>query len=127
MQKQFLALAENALEKAYLAAFIDNLFSASELIAKTQLLTLWSNPQLQNKPSHKTIRRRYNHFAHLGNVEDDHIRAFNKLSEMRIRARYLKGEISLTDAECKEMLEAVQQMLKETETIINHGQVNSDS
>ena len=67
------------------------------------------------------IHRRYNHFAHLGNVEDGHARAFNKLSSIRSRARYLKDEITLTDTECYEMLEAVQQMLAESERIVNSG------
>ena len=51
--KQFLTLAEFALRETYLVAFIDNLFSASELLAKTQLMTLWSNPQFQKKPHTK--------------------------------------------------------------------------
>jgi uncharacterized protein (UPF0332 family) len=107
--KEFLSAAEFSKEKQHWRSFVDNLFSAAELSAKAVLLTS-PDKDFAKKASHGVIHSRYNGFARLGNADPKHRVAFNKLSELRSSARYVKRDFSLTEAEAEEFLRAVAEM-----------------
>lgn len=107
--KQFYESAEFSFNRRNWSSFIDNLFSAVELLAKSMLLSL---PGLK-LASHKGIQISYNRFADLGNVEPEYRKTFNKLSGQRDRARYLKGDISISEDEARGLLDDVKNMMED--------------
>jgi uncharacterized protein (UPF0332 family) len=110
--EEFLETAASCMQGGKFAPFVDNLFNATELSAKTLLLVMYDYPpSLRRKSSHSAIQIRYNRFADLGNVIPEYKKVFNRLSGLRTSARYLKGgPLKLTDTEAKEMLDVVDRM-----------------
>ncbi len=117
--RQFYESAEIALNKEHWAPFIDNLFSASELLARSILLSI-PDPKFRNKASHKAIQMKYNRFSDLGNVKTEYCETFNKLSGLRDRARYLKGDVSITEAEGHELLDTIKNMIDDAKSRIDN-------
>ena len=95
---EFLATASRALSDGHSRPAIDNLFSAAELAAKAFVLTtpLPGDGDIRN---HGRIHARFNMFARHGDVDAEHRKTFNALSEARARARYVTGLLATTDAE----------------------------
>jgi len=106
---QFLEAAEFSLEKNNLIAFIDNLFSASELLAKAVLLTV-PDRKLVNKATRRLIHFRFNEFTDLGNINPEHCKTFNRLANLRTKARYLKDDLSISKDDIKQLLNTVKEM-----------------
>jgi len=84
---QFYESAEFSLKSKNMSAFVDNLFSATELLAKSILLHI-PDKQFREKASHKSIKQRFNWYANLGNIELNYCELLNKLSSFRNSARY---------------------------------------
>lgn len=108
--KQFLSMAENAYNKKLWAAFVDNLFSASELIVKAVLLSV-PDPKFRKKTTHPSISMKFNRFSDLGNVKPEYRKIFNKLAGLRSCARYLKGKLSINQKQANELLSNVRNMM----------------
>ena len=116
--KQFYEAAEFSFDHGNWSPFIDNLFSATELIAKCVLLSM-PDPKFRKKSSHKAIQIRFNRFASLGNVEAVYRETFNKLSGLRDPARYIKGVMSISEEEAKRLLNIVGSMIEDTTRHVN--------
>ena len=114
--KQFLEVADHARTKQLWSAFVDNLFSAAELLAKATLLGVM-DPGLRDCRKHGATHTRYNKWNHLGNVEPDCVHAFNRLSELRPAARYPGNRWSISEDEADRYLEAVRKMLGEASSL----------
>jgi len=110
--KQFYESAEFAFNQRNWAPFVDNLFSAAELIAKATLL-LMPDSKFRNKAKHGGIQVRYNRFADLGNVKPVYRKTFNRLSGLRPYARYLRRDITISEKEARNLLNAVDEMLRD--------------
>ena len=110
--EQFYEAAEFSFKQRNWSAFIDNLFSAAELSAKSILLSE-PDPTFREKATHKTIKSRYNRWHQLGNLDTTHRETFNELSDLRGGARYLKGNISITEAKAEELLSTVRGMIED--------------
>ena len=108
--KQFYDSAEFAFNRKNWSSCLDNLFSAAELAAKAVLLLI-ADPIFAKKVKHGGIQHRYNKFADLGNVQQKYRDALNKLFGLRASARYLKGDIQLSEEEIKGLLESVKKMI----------------
>jgi HEPN domain-containing protein len=91
--EEFLATASHALSKGNNRAAVDNLFSAAELAAKAYVVTT-PLPGDGDLRTHGRIHARFNMFARQGNVDADHRKTFNALSEARTRARYVTGSLA---------------------------------
>jgi uncharacterized protein (UPF0332 family) len=104
--QQFLEAADFAYEKKLWSALVDNLFSASELCARSLLLGM-PDEKYRSKGTHSTTHNRFNRFGSIGNVDPDHLSAFNRLSQLRSRARYVKSKLELDEAFAKQLLQAV--------------------
>ncbi len=61
---------------------------------------------------HKHIRSRFNLLFRHGNVEEDHRKAFNRLSEELSKARYVKGKLELTTEEISKWKTNIEELLK---------------
>lgn len=113
---RFLQSAELNLQHQNLEPSVDALFSAAELAAKALLLVTYDySPSLSIKSSHAAISTRFNRFASLGNVLPEHKRAFNRLDGMRPSARYLKGRVSIEEADLAALIEDVRHMISRAE------------
>lgn len=110
--EQFYDSAEFSFNQNNWSPFIDNLFSATELLAKSTLL-LMPDPKFRKKATHRAIQIRYNRFADIGNVEPIYRETFNKLSGLRDRARYLKDDISISEYEARRLLDIVKNMIED--------------
>jgi len=115
--KEFIEAAEFSFSENNKVAFIDNLFSASELIVKSVLLGI-PDPKFREKATHRVIHSRYNRWANLGNVRTEHRKAFNKIASLRYKVRYLEDEFSLTDSESRCILSTVKSMFADANSRI---------
>lgn len=113
--EQFILSAEECLKKQMLNVFIDNLFSAAELLAKSIVL-LHTGVNLAKKSSHKSIQIKFNQFASHGNIDLDQKNAFNRLAQLRRRARYLQEDLDLSGEYEKELLADVKKLLSDAKS-----------
>ena len=118
--KQFYEAAEFSFSRKNWSAFIDNLFSTVELLAKSILLSTPA-PELRKKSSHKAIKTEFNRFTNLKNIDPVYCEIFNKLYNLRSRARYLKGDFSISEDEACKLLDIVDKMM---EDIIVHVSIH---
>lgn len=86
LASQFINVAEYCLKAKYLGPFLDNLFSACELLAKARLVTVILKKSSSH--SHGHIHSTINSWRRLGNVGDEFVDLFNQLSRARVPARY---------------------------------------
>lgn len=110
--KQFYESAEFSFNHKNWSPCLDNLFSAAELAAKAELLMI-PDPKFRKKTTHHGIKNRYNKFANLGNVEAKYCEALNKLTGLRARARYLQGDVPISEEEIRTLLENVKKMISD--------------
>jgi HEPN domain-containing protein len=103
---EFLRVAEHALGVEAWHPFADTLFSAAELSAKAFLLFL-GGPELAKRANHRAIHKGFNNFGRIGNVDPNHLTAFNELAELRIVARYDYEPLTLSHDEAAKLLAAV--------------------
>jgi uncharacterized protein (UPF0332 family) len=111
--RQFLDAASVSLAKGHLRPMLDNLFSATELMAKGVLL-LHDESMLSSK-KHGRVSTRFNQWGHLGNTDPRFTGLLNKLSSLRSSARYLERELNITTEEAQDMLAVAEVMFKDTE------------
>lgn len=110
---EFLEIAELALARKHLRAFMENLFAAAELVAKSWLL-MTPDERVMNTKKHPFIKARINKEAKLGNVDGDFARVLNKLDSQRENARYVKGEVAVSDEEMSRMATVVRSSFEQT-------------
>jgi HEPN domain-containing protein len=91
--EEFLSVAEHALSQQFYGPFVDNTFSACELLAKAILITAAGTESSRAK-SHRVIHSGINKWSKLGNVNGKFIEVFNKLSDARSSARYKAADVS---------------------------------
>ncbi|MCH5598628.1 hypothetical protein [Niabella ginsengisoli] len=122
--KEFLEVSKYSLEKNLLYAFLDNAFSTIELLAKTNLF-LETNKSVLGRTNHSTIKSEFNkRFKNSQNdFETERREAFNKLSNIRAKARYLEGQINIEKGELTSIFEIVEKMFLElsNRTKFNHS------
>jgi hypothetical protein len=96
--QEFLMVSEHAFAQKLFGPYIDNLFSACELLAKARLITAAAAaPSIKTHPA---IQSRINQWGRLGNVDGAFVQTFNKLARARSAARYSAEDVSmLCDAE----------------------------
>ena len=110
--EQFLNTSLYALENSYTFSFIDNSFSAIELLAKTNLL-LEANQNVVGKTNHNTIKQAFNNRLRDSELDFEVAQrtVFNRLSDIRSRARYLNGELSIELNELTSIYNTIKEML----------------
>lgn len=109
--KEFLHAAKSCIDIGYLRAAVDNLHSASELASKAYLLGRPDKSILEAK-SHDVVHRKINAERKLGNIDANHIDAFNMLRNLRSSARYLRIEFSISDEEANEFYNQVAEYIE---------------
>lgn len=112
--KQFLETSKFALENDFVFAFIDNSFSAIELLAKTNLL-IEANQNMRGKTYHNTIKAAFNlRFRNSQTqFEINRREIFNRLSNARNAARYLEGNLTFSRSELESINLTIEEMYSE--------------
>ncbi len=109
--EEFFTTAKSAFEKGHYRPFVDNLFSAVELLAKATLLPHYDKAMLTAK-SHKLIKTRFNQWSHLGNVENRFAKLLNGLEDMRKSARYSMDSWGVSPSQAEQMLSETAELLR---------------
>lgn len=109
--REFLDAASSSLEKGHLRAVVDNMFSATELMAKG--LLLMHDQTVSSSKKHGTVHSRYNQWGNLGNTDARYPELLNKLSSLRGPSRYLQKDFQLSVEEANEMLQVAEDMFKD--------------
>jgi hypothetical protein len=110
--REFLDAANASAAKGHVRPVLDNLFSATELMAKGVLL-LHDETMLSSK-KHAKVSFRFHQWNRLGNTDPRFTALFNKLSNLRHAARYLEKELELKPEEVKDMLAVAEQMYEDS-------------
>ena len=113
--REFLDGATFALDQRHMRPFADNVFSATELMAKGMLLMGADKDLLKNK-SHTIISRRFNLSGKWGHIDPRYVKLLNRLQDLRGSARYLDKDFTLSTEEASDMLGTAEDMF---ETISN--------
>ena len=89
--------------------FVDNLFSATELMAKGMLI--WQpDRSLLESTTHRFIKVRFNQERKHVNVDGHFVDLLNRLGKLREPARYLARDFELSETEMAEMLTVAEEM-----------------
>ena len=104
---QFLETAIYSSDKGHSGPALDNLFSASELISKAELILVRS-PATKTK-KHGAIASEINRWSRLGNIDTSFVALFNKLGQQRSNARYgnSKNRPPAPDQDSYDLVQAV--------------------
>ncbi|KQY19682.1 hypothetical protein [Rhizobium sp. Root482] len=86
LANQFLEVAKTSSILGHAGPTVDNLFSASELICKAELI-LHRSRAVSSK-THSTISSAINNWSRLGNINAAFVALFNELGRQRPNARY---------------------------------------
>jgi hypothetical protein len=108
---EFAATARDALAAGRLGVALDNAFSATELLAKAELLS--SHPTIDDalaSRSHEGVAIPYSLWARLENTDRRFVRLLNRLRELRSAARYLGKQLSLKPGEPADLFVALADM-----------------
>lgn len=117
--EEFYKTAKNALRKGYHAAYIDTLFSATELALKSILLINPKNNKLRGQTiKHSTIKSLINMEVRIKNIKHDHANLYNNLSKKRPNARYLKQDLIIDITKAKHDLKITKDIIQEAKSII---------
>ncbi len=114
---EFVESARGALDRGGLRAFVDNAYSAAELLAKAELLPL-PDPTLLTG-GHGTIGGNYNLWARIGNTEQRLADLLNRLGELRGPGRYLRKDLSLDPAAARQMLATLDEMRAHVAAVVS--------
>jgi hypothetical protein len=99
---EFIDTAMAALEKGNLRPFVENLWSAAELLAKAFLM--WgSDTKLLTSTGHGYIKAQLNMSGKFGNIERRWVRLLNEMTRLRNPARFLRGPLALTVDAARQM------------------------
>ncbi len=107
--REFLDCSAYCLEKGHLRSLVENLFSATELMAKGQLLMLPDENMLTTR-KHSIVSGKYNWWGRLGNTDPRFVALLNRLWNLRPPARYLRGDLEITESEARSMYAVADEM-----------------
>jgi hypothetical protein len=107
--EEFLAASEYARSCGHPRALMENLFAAAELMAKAEL-AMQPDERILEARKHKFIGSRINMWARLGNINQEFVDVLNQLLQERGTARYVEGEIEISDEMDKMVLVVKRQL-----------------
>lgn len=108
--REFLDTASSALRGHRLRAFVDNLFSAVELMAKALLISAVPSENTRGWKTHKTVKGVLNRRTTRDADAARFAALYNRLEKHRSTARYIEGAMTLSDADTDDMLTVAEEM-----------------
>lgn len=113
--REFLDSATADLDASRLRSFCESLLAAAELLAKARLLQL-PEPKVLRSKTHGTISSEFNRWARSWpDLHSGFAGVFNRLQDLRGRARYLRGDLALELDKAAEMLTVVEAAYAQTQ------------
>ena len=109
--REFLDGAISAVDQHHMRPFADNLFSATELMAKGMLL-MDADRELLRSKQHKVIRNKFNLTGKWGLTDPRYVKLLNRLQDLRGPARYLVKDFTLSAEEASDMLGTAESMFE---------------
>lgn len=106
--KQFISAAQFSFDRGENAPSVENLFAACELAVKATVI-LSMLPGASSK-SHAMLHRSINAWAKLGNVNPSFVALFNRVSQLRAKARYEAGEAKGMDISAADIATAAAEL-----------------
>jgi uncharacterized protein (UPF0332 family) len=100
-----------ALDQHHMRHFVDNVFSATELMAKGMLLMDADKDLLKSK-KHEIIRNKFNLTGKWGHTDPRYVKPLNGLQDLRGSARYLDKDFTLSTEEASDMLGTAEDMFE---------------
>jgi hypothetical protein len=107
--RQFIDTAVWARQEGKLGPFVDNLFSATELMAKGLLIWMPDERLLKGR-THSALHARFNRERKMENVDPRFAKLLNDLAVLRRPARCLARDFTLSDEEMDELLAVAEEM-----------------
>lgn len=107
----FLDAARFSLDHQHVRVAIDNLYSATELMAKSCLLM--HDQKILTSRTHGIVHARFNQWGYLGNVSPRYTALLNRLAETRVAAKYFRGQFDVTSEAAENLLEVAEEMYSE--------------
>jgi uncharacterized protein (UPF0332 family) len=109
--EEFLETARESLCAGRLAAFADNAFSATELLARGELLAYAPTVDLVlDTKDHGLVASTYKLWADLGNTEKRFAKLLKQMSKVRKKGRYLDYPLDLTADAAESLLRSIEEM-----------------
>lgn len=115
---QFLKAATLSFENKLERPFIDNLFSAVELLATSQLLCM-SESEYVKKQSHPSTNMKYNFYVKIGNAKPEFATVLNKLWSLTDPARYCNSALTFDWKDGEKYLQTAEEMVAHTRKFIS--------
>jgi uncharacterized protein (UPF0332 family) len=112
---QFFNAAKKCCEERHWIAFADTLYSAAELAAKASLFCLDLSGAIKKSKKHATIKAHFNVQRRIGNIDDEHSSALNRLWEFRQKARYVEEDVKFTEEDAEELLAHVGSLIAKSQ------------
>lgn len=124
----FLETARDALDGGRLGPFLDNSFSATELLATAELLSCRPTVDLiLNSSTHRTLHTTYNLWGNLDNTDPRFPRLLNRLAGLRKPGRYLSRDIPVDKAEARNIMVELDAMAEHVGLVVaERGGAKSD-
>jgi uncharacterized protein (UPF0332 family) len=108
--REFLDAAGASLEGGNLRALAENLYSASELMAKAYLLTVPAGQKLGKR--HGSVATSFNLERRAGRVHESFAALLNRPSDLRSSGRYLSADFTVDAVEAAEMMATAEAMYR---------------
>lgn len=108
---QFFKAAKLCFDNKLERPFIDTLFSAGELFAKSELLCV-SESKYVKKHSHPSTKMKYKSYTRIGNATPEFANVLKKLWSLTDPARYCNGQLKFDWEEGKQYLITAEEMIE---------------
>ncbi len=122
---EFLDAAADALDAGRLRVFVDNLHSATELMAKALIYTRGEEDKLQggrNRSQHRKITETFQRLGKSGQVRRSLPKLHARLQNLRSSARYVAAEpLKLSETDARELLSEARTMQSELRGLIGEA------
>jgi hypothetical protein len=106
---EYIDSAERILEGPVLGPFADAAHTATEMLARAELLRL-PDPRLNSARTHDAVRSRYHLWAKLGNTNLRFAALLSSLAEWQRSAKYERSKFSLTAAKAADCMKTIAEM-----------------
>jgi hypothetical protein len=110
---QFFEAAKLCFKNRLERPFIDNLFSAAELLATSQLLCI-SGSKYAKTQSHASTNMKYNSYIEIGNAKREFANTLNNLWPLSDTAWYCNSQLKFAWQEGEQYLQAIEEMIEHT-------------
>jgi uncharacterized protein (UPF0332 family) len=114
--REFLDAARASANRKQTRAFVTEIFTAVELLARAQLI-IGPDPRLLNPRRHNLTRAAFNRYAKQGRVESRFSKLLNRLTDLRNPARYSLEPFSLAKSEVDTLLADAEELFRQIEAL----------